>query len=84
MRYSSSFFLDLDDFLDFSCLTFSETASEISLLDPGAANINEDSIRPVKVLVEWVLFALGRSGLGVLDLERGGVLPGVLAALESV
>jgi hypothetical protein len=54
------------------------------LLDPGAANINEDSIRPVKVLVEWVLFALGRSGLGVLDLERGGVLPGVLAALESV
>ncbi len=46
--------------------------------------MNEDSMRPVKVLDDWVLHGRRRpSGLGVLGLECGGVLPGVLAALES-
>jgi hypothetical protein len=57
----------------------------MSLADPGAANINDDSMRPVKVLDDWVLHGRGRrlSGFGVLDLEVGGLLAGVLGALES-
>jgi hypothetical protein len=86
MRNSSTFFLDLLDFLDLpaSCLIFSETASEMSLLDPGAANINDDSINPANVLDDCVFHPRRRpSGLGVLDLDAGGVLAGELTALES-
>jgi hypothetical protein len=45
--------------------------------------MKDDSMRPAKVLDDWVLHGRRRpSGFGVLDLEAGGVLPGVLGALE--